>query len=858
MKKVKRLAHEFRPEHYKLWLNPDREAKQFQGKVTISGRKVGKPSKRITLHQKGLKFAGAKLIKKDKKGNTSELVVSRLNCHSGFDEVRLHADEILYPGEYEIYLEFSGHITDAMHGIYPCRFRHNGKDKQLIATQFESHHAREAFPCIDEPEAKATFDLSLQTPAGETVLGNTPIKKQTTKDGLLTTVFETSPKMSTYLLAFAYGETVKVSSQTKAGVAVNCYGTPLAKGQLDFSLDVAIKSLEFFEDYFGVAYPLPKLDMIALPDFSSGAMENWGLVTYRESVMLIDPKVSGIETKQIAALVIAHELSHQWFGNLVTMKWWDDLWLNESFANLMEYRAVDEMFPKWNIFEQFVNTEMNMAMRRDALPNVQSVRTEVRHPDEIGSLFDPAIVYAKGGSILRMLMHYVGEEAFRKALANYFKKHAYSNTVADDLWAALSASSGKDISQFMNNWLTKPGYPVISVDHQPGSSQAQLEQERLVIGEDTSTITWSVPLAANCELDTPTLNSAKESFKLSAPIEPLLLNHEGQSYFVPRYINPEHFDSILESLKSGQISTIDRLLLLMHGSIMESAGLVATTDNLQLAAALKSEQDEPVWTAIAGVVASARRLVVTDEPSEADLNNFIKGLVGPAVKLVGWTRKPSDSAQTERLRNLILGMAAGAQEPLVLTRAKELFAKLSKPADLAPDIRGTVYFVGARHGKQADFDKLLKLYKDIDNADEKDEIASALISSRSPKQIDALLQLLTTEYVRLQDLPRWFAWLMRNQYATAATWDWLKNHWSWVEEKYGDDKSFDAFPRYAASAFSRPAELTAYTKFFEPKRADPALTRVVDLGIEEITGRIAWRKRNESAVKDWLKTKPQR
>ncbi|HET9721734.1 MAG TPA: M1 family metallopeptidase, partial [Candidatus Saccharimonadales bacterium] len=261
MKKVKRLYTEFQPGHYELRLEPNRDDAIFSGTVIITGRKTGRPSQRLTLHQKGLKIKSAKLTKHDKSGN-QEVELDRINTHKSFDELRLHSPQMLYPGQYKIEIEFSGRITEPMHGIYPCNFKLNGQPKQLIATQFESHHAREAFPCIDEPEAKATFDLTLCTPTGETVIANTPIKAKSSKHKAQTTVFETTPKMSPYLLAFAYGELGYKESKTKNGVIVRVYATPDKVALTGFAVDVAVRSLEFFEDYFGMPYPLPKLDLI--------------------------------------------------------------------------------------------------------------------------------------------------------------------------------------------------------------------------------------------------------------------------------------------------------------------------------------------------------------------------------------------------------------------------------------------------------------------------------------------------------------------------------------------------------------------------------------------------------------------
>jgi puromycin-sensitive aminopeptidase len=410
-KNVKRLFAEFQPKHYILELEPDREAKTFTGMVIISGNKVYRPNERLTFHQSGLTVTSAHIIRHDKKGD-EEITVDRINHHGAFDEVRLHAKTKLYPGNYTVRLHFKGKITRPMNGMYPCFFEEDGHEKQLIATQFESHHAREVFPCIDEPEAKATFDLTLTTPAGETVLANTPVKHQETKEGRTKTTFLTTPHMSTYLLAFVYGELGFKEAKTRDGVLVRTYATPHNVQFTDFALDVAVRTLEFYNDYFGIDYPLPKCDMIALPDFASGAMENWGCITYREQCMLVDPANSTLANRQYVAMVVAHELAHQWFGNLVTMRWWTDLWLNEGFASWIEYLAVDHLFPEWQMWTQFAVDEQQRAFKLDALEHTHPIEVPVHHPDEIRTIFD-TISYSKGASIINMLHEYLGHDAFR-------------------------------------------------------------------------------------------------------------------------------------------------------------------------------------------------------------------------------------------------------------------------------------------------------------------------------------------------------------------------------------------------------------------------------------------------------------
>jgi aminopeptidase N len=857
-KKVARLFEQFQPENYRLQLVPDRENMSFHGVVTVRGKKTGRPGERITFHQKDLKITSATVVKHDKKGE-QELAVARINKQGSLDEVRIHTDGKVFPGDYTVTLVFEGRITKPMHGIYPCYFKHGGQDKMLIATQFESHHAREAFPCIDEPEAKATFDLTLTTPAGETVIANTPVKKREVNNKKQITVFETTPRMSTYLLAFAYGELGYNEAKTKDGVLVRTYATPDNVELTRHGLGVDVGALEFFSDYFGVPYPLQKLDMIALPDFSSGAMENWGLVTYRETTMLADEKTSSIETKQIVALVIAHELSHQWFGNLVTMKWWDDLWLNESFANLMEYRCVDALYPEWNIWEQFVASEGASAKRRDSLADVQPIRTSVNHPDEISTLFDPSIVYAKGGSVLYMLLNYIGEDAFRTGLAAYFEAHKYGNTEAANLWEALGSAAARDIGDFMAGWLNRPGYPLVSVQWQPGSEDVRLEQHRFLSdpgAKNPDSQPWQVPLGASVPLSETLLDTAVAVIGTAGPgSEPLILNHNGVSYFLPHYASPEHLAAIVAGINTGKVSPIDRLLLLDGYNLLQRAGEASTTELLELLQAYGNEDNESVWGGMALVMGEARRLVEGD-PAEDKLDTLIARLVGPLADKLGWEDAGDDTAQTLRLRGLAVSLAAGAKIPAVLDEGLQRFRSAARPNDLNASTRPAAYFIAARHGTADDFQKLLAMHRATSNADERDELAGGLASAKDESQYKQLLDMLKGDEIRRQDLMHWWVWLLRNRFAKQAAWAWLTGNWDWVEKEFAGDKSYGFFARYAGSIFSRESELKQFTEFFDDKREVIALTRDIALGEQEIASRIAWRARNEGNVKTWLADLP--
>jgi aminopeptidase N len=535
------------------------------------------------------------------------------------------------------------------------------------------------------------------------------------------------------------------------------------------------------------------------------------------------------------------------------MKWWNDLWLNESFAELMGYRSVDELYPEWNIWQVFMQREVSSALSRDSLPNVQPVQVQVNHPDELGSVFDPSIVYAKGAALLNTVRHLIGEEAFCSGLKNYFLEFKYSNTVADDLWKHLEKVSRSDIQQMMQGWLQKPGFPVVEVNYQPGAKELKVSQQRLVVGKSPKNdqSVWQVPLAASAKTDKPVLETKSEKLMIVENSDyPLVLNHDGRSYFVAQYKDNNHFEDILKAVESGKLSPIDRLLLVQNSLLLERAGLVSTLQNIQMVPAFTNERDETVWGMLAGIIGNARTLIDIDDKLESKLNSFVRPYAVSLVESTGWTSRPSEPAQTQKLRSLALSLAAAAEDKAVVDKGLDLFAKFKQPSDLSPDIRQAVYYIAIRYGTDKDFEKLKSLYSSVSNPDEQDELAAELTSVRDPKKAAELLQMLKTD-VRPQDFMHWFAWLIRNRYSQDLAWTWLTDNWNWIEDKFGSDKSYDYIPRYAASAMSKPQQLKAFQDFFEPK-SNIALERSIRLGIEEIEGRIDWRTRNEQPIKDWL------
>lgn len=862
-KTVKRLYSLFQPKHYILEINPDREAQTFTGSVIVTGKKIGRPNQRLTFHQVGLKITDVHITKHDKKGDV-DIPVDRINHHKSLEEVRLHTGQMLYPGDYTVRLEFTGSITRPMNGLYPCFFEHDGQQKQLLATQFESHHAREVFPCVDEPEAKATFDLTVHSVPGEAVVSNTPIKKQATKDGRQVTQFETTPHMSTYLLAFVTGHMEYLEAKTKHGVTVRTYATPANVAFTQFALETAVKTLEFYEDYFSIPYPLAKCDMIALPDFASGAMENWGCITYREHALLVDPENTTLGTKQWVAMVVAHELAHQWFGNLVTMRWWTDLWLNEGFASWIEYLAVDHMFPEWNMWTQFVVDEQQQALKLDSLEHTHPIEVQVNHPDEIRSIFD-AISYSKGASVIHMLHEYLGPDVFRDGLRHYLDRHKYGNTDTVDLWQALEEISGKPVKAFMHAWTSQSGFPVVHAA--VSDSDVSLRQERLFVNPKHSQLEplfWPVPLLlADPELPEQ-FDTETTAFEL--PDTHTVKLNRGQSGFYRTTYNASHLKHLGEQIKQGKVPLLDRLGLLSDGFETAKAGESSTTDALQFVSNFRTESEYPVWDVIATALGSIRT-VMNDEELRESMKPYTRTLIASELERLGWHKADTDSHFDQLLRPIILGMAAAADEPWVIDHVNKVFASvheiedvdpelrttvtnksLKRGSELDPDLRGVVFGTVARRGGQKEFDQLVAMHNASTLSDERLTLSSAITGFEDKALIDQSLAMINSDAVRLQDVGYWIAYSFLNRFAREATWQWVKDNWQWLQDNLGNDLSFYRMPVYVARVFSDEAFIPEYVEFFEPKLT-PALDRSYKQGLEMLQWQSAWRERDLKQIR---------
>ena len=838
MQAVEHYIEKFVPEHYDLFLDLSRETKTFSGKVTITGQAK---SDRISLHQKDLEIASVEVA-----GQTRPFTVDNEN-------EALHI-ELAEARSVELVIAFSGKITDNMTGIYPSYYTVDGVKKEVLSTQFESHFAREAFPCVDELEAKATFDLALRfdQAAGELALSNMPeIDVEHRKESGIWK-FETTPRMSSYLLAFVAGDLQGVTATTKNGTLVGVYSTkahPLSN--LDFSLDIAVRSIEFYEDYYGVKYPIPQSLHIALPDFSAGAMENWGLVTYREVYLVVDEN-STFASRQQVALVIAHELAHQWFGNLVTMKWWDDLWLNESFANMMEYVCVDAIEPSWNIFEDFQTSGVPAALKRDATDGVQSVHIEVKHPDEINTLFDSAIVYAKGSRLMHMLRRWLGDADFAKGLHAYFEKHQYGNTIGRDLWNALGQASGRDVAAFMDSWLEQPGYPVLTATVE--NDVLKISQKQFFIGEhEDKNRLWVVPLNSNWKglpdtLETESIEIPGYAALLAENKTALRLNTENTAHYITDY-QGELLDAILSELV--ELDNTSKLQIVQERRLLAEAGHVSYADLLPVLDKLAKEESYLVVAAVSQVVSALERFIDEGTEAEKAFNNLVAKLARHNYERLGFEAKDGESDEDELVRQLTISMMIRSNDEEASQVASQIFAgHKEKLAGLPAAIRSQVLINEIKHHETKDLvATYLDLYTHATDAVFKRQLAAALAYSTDAENIQTLLATWKDKFVvKPQDLSAWYLQFLGHQATQETVWVWARENWDWIKAALGGDMSFDSFVIFPSHIFKTEQRLAEYKAFFEPQLSDLALSRNIRMGIKDIAARVELIKREKAAV----------
>lgn len=835
MAEVKRFYETFHPDHYDIYLDISREKKSFHGKTIVVG---DAQEELVKLNQKYLKITSVRVDQKkaDFDYNDKEEVVN------------IKAGKV---GKMKIEVDFEGKLTDSMMGIYPSYYEVDGEKKQLVGTQFETTFARQAFPCVDEPEAKATFALAIKfdEKPGETIISNQPEEKF--KDGVH--YFKPTVRMSSYLVAFVFGDMQKKLTKTKSGVEIGVFATKAHKAkELDFALDIAKRSIEFYEDFYETPYPLEHSYQVALPDFSAGAMENWGCVTYREAYLLLDPNNTSLDMKQLVATVIAHELAHQWFGDLVTMKWWDNLWLNESFANMMEYVAIDALEPNWKIWEMFQTSEVPAALQRDATDGVQSVHVMVNDPAEIDALFDSAIVYAKGSRMLVMVRALLGDKALREGLKNYFAAHKYSNATGDDLWNALGKASGLDIGAIMHSWLEQPGYPVVNAKVEDG--KLVLTQKQFFIGKGKEVgRKWQIPLNANYAA-VPKIMKDEElvvgDYKdlLANNGTPFRLNVGNNSDFIVKY-DQTLLDDILSHV--DELDAVDKLQLLQDFRLLAEGGQMSYADIVPLLPKFADSTSPIVNNALYRIMATLRNFVTPGSDEEKQLKKLYDLLSEKQVKRLGLLPKVGESNDDNLTRPYVVSASLYADNDDTINGLHAIYSENSDNLEgISADIRSAVLVNEVKNfGNMTLFDKLLKKYQETSDASLKQDLCAGITSTKMPEIIDAIVDdFENAQVVKPQDLRAWYRNVLANPFGQEQAWNWIRLEWPWLEATVGGDMEFATFITVTANIFHTEERLKQFKDFFEPKINTPGLTREIKMDTKVIETKVNLVKKEQAAV----------
>lgn len=830
MKTVTKLYDTIKPINYSLDLTPDIPSFSFTGSEVISFD--------ITSARKQLVWHALKLSIESATINGESAMIS----YDKDDEtVTFTFENELKAGRHQIEIKFTGEISDSLYGWYRSQYKDGDETKWLAVTQFESTSARNAFVCIDEPSAKATFDVTLNVDPAHTAISNTEIVKSEITDGVKSVKFATTPIMSTYLLAFLVGEFEYIETTNDEGVIVRVYTTAGKKEQGQFAMEVAAKTLSFYKDYFGIAYPLTKLDMIAVPDFAAGAMENWGAVTYRETAILVDEKNSSLATKQWTAMVVAHELAHQWFGNLVTMGWWTDLWLNEGFASWVEYLAVDHLFPEWNMWTQFVTDDYNHARDLDALDNTHPVEVEVHHPREIDEIFD-AISYQKGASVIRMLHAYLGEDDFKKGLHDYLVKHSYSNAATADLWDALEKASGKPVGQIMGSWTSTPGYPLVNFEFD--KEETTITQTRYFAdpkGVDATT-TWPLPLDIQAGL---LMEDAR--LVLSSRAQNDFKPNRGQTGFYVVGYTEEWLKELAPKLSSKDFPVVDKFGVLSDTFDLIKSGKLSSVAGLELITNLQNETDMAVWDGMLDGLGSI--MGIADDEGMDALEQFGSWLAKPRFDQLGWEPKAGESHFDALLRPRLIGLV-GRGDEATLNKARELF---ESGEDIHADMRGSVYALVARYGDTDTYEKFYKMYKATEDQEEQGRLTRAMAQFKQPELAQRTLTFGLSDEVRAADSIRPVLGVVLNRYTGDIGWKFIQDNWETIVKRYGSGGHLlTYFVDSIGGAFCTQDKADEVKEFFATHEAKGA-ERKVKQAIERIELKAAWRERDLESIKNYLK-----
>ncbi|KAG7660768.1 APE2 [[Candida] subhashii] len=845
------LPTNVKPLHYDLTLEPIFDNFTFKGEETIDFQ-VNERTDYITLNCLDIEIQTAKIDDVE----TKDII---------FDDDKQTVtfkfkDHLVEGAIAKLYLKFTGELNDKMAGFYRSSYQEDGKTKYLATTQMEPTDCRRAFPSYDEPSAKAKFTISLISNRDLVCLSNMDENTTELIEGNKKIVsFNTTPLMSTYLVAFIVGDLKYVESHDFR-VPIKVYATPGSEHLGQYSADIAAKTLAFFEKKFDIPYPLPKCDMVAIHDFSAGAMENFGLITYRTVDLLLDPENTNVNTKQRVTEVVMHELAHQWFGNLVTMDFWDGLWLNEGFATWMSWYACDSLYPDWKVWESYVSDSLQHALTLDALRASHPIEVPVKRADEINQIFD-AISYSKGSSLLKMISRWLGEDTFIKGVSNYLKKHKWGNTQTSDLWEALAEASGKDVVKVMDIWTKNIGFPVVRVE-EVATNEIKVTQNRFLATGDVKPEEDGVLYPVFLGLKTShglneslVLNGRSANFKLPTNDDFFKINGDQAGIYRTAY-ESSRWTKLGKAGVEGKLSVEDRVGLVADAGSLASSGFIETSSLLDLVKSWSKESNYVVWDEILTRIGSIKAaFMFEDEATKEALKAFTRDLIGEKLNQIGWEFSENDSFADQQLKSSLFASAVNAEEPNTVAFAKKAFAAFvagDKKA-IHPNLRASIFNVVAKSGDEQTFDQLYNIYRNPQSIEEKIAALRSFGRFENEAVLDKVTALLLqTDIVKQQDIYIPMQGLRAHKVGILKLWDWLTVHWDKVYELLPPGLSMlGSVVTLATSGFTRPEQRDEVEKFFSTKNTkgyDQGLAQSLDI----IASKGKWASRDAETISKWL------
>lgn len=833
-----KLPKDVVPEQYDITIAPSIEMASFTGSVTID-LKVRKPVKQLVLNSLGLAIRDAAL-----EGSARTALTAQLNEKEHLLTFALPNE--LPAGNARLIIKFEGKLSETPEGLFITRYATSSGEKRALMTQFQATDARRMFPCWDEPVFRAKFRLTATVPSKWLAISNMPEESVTDqKDGLKTIKFAESPSMVSYLVAFAAGELESIEDEVD-GIKLRVITTEGKREQARYALEATKQVLPFFNEYFGTKYPLPKLDQVSFASTAASGMENWGAIIYNDTAFLYDPKQSTQRTKERVYEVVAHEIAHQWFGDLVTMAWWDNIWLNEGFASWMATKAMDRFNPEWHSWLRAAG-DKEWAMQLDALASTHPIQQRIDNEAQAGDSFDQ-ITYQKGQSFIRMLETWLGEDAFRNGIRGYMKQHAYSNTTTADLWAALAKSSGQPVSEMAAGWTEQPGFPLLSIASAPGS--IQITQERFRIGSTkVSPLSWRVPV----RFGNPAIASSAATRLLSS--EPLKEAFEGPivkanlgdtGYYRVRYEGPL-FDQLVAKVRT--LPEADRLNLLNDTWALVQAGRESITTYLSLARQLG---DDPSLTISQNLVDRLREIErLTRDTGKADsFRAWVRTFLQPRLAELGWNVKPGESPLTALLRAGVIDLLAEVGDEGVKAEAHSRFERFLKdPETLTGDLRARVLSIVGSDADMATYARLHGLARKETSSEQKQFLYQAMAASRDVSLAKNTLGLsITNELV-----PKSATALVLSvgERHPKLAWDFAKPNLETLFAKLSSIKANDYVPNIFRkfTDADRADELEAFAKSSLPPDAGAMVAR----GAEEIRQNAELKGRIVPEIDTWCR-----